>query len=268
LLGKALTLGKQAAIKAGEFLKKGLYAVRDISSKTSCIDLVTEMDRRAERLLVRSLLSSFPGHDILAEESSYPSKGSEYCWYIDPLDGTTNYVHGFPVFSVSIALVSRKVGILVGVVYNPNLEEIFYATCTGGAYRNGRRIRVSTTTRLSNALLATGFPYDLRHTRENNLNYFNAFVYKARAIRRAGSAALDLCYTACGIFDGFWEIKLSPWDMAAGVLIATQAGAKVTNLAGKRLDLHEGDIVASNGLIHRQMLRVISSVRGRQVLLR
>jgi myo-inositol-1(or 4)-monophosphatase len=149
--------------------------------------------------------------------------------------------------------------IIFGIVYNPNLEELFWARLGKGAFRNGKRINVSETHDIKDSLLATGFPYDLKVSKDNNLDYFNAYIQHAKAIRRAGSAALDLCYTACGIFDGFWEIKLGPWDMAAGVIIATEAGGRITNLRGGTFDLFSGEILASNGKIHSQMRRIAMS---------
>jgi len=214
------------------------------------------MDREAERLIVDRLRAAFPDHTIITEEGEDFTTSSPYRWFIDPLDGTTNYAHGYPVFSVSIALeVDGEVNL--GIVYAPYLNELFMAERGKGATLNEKPIHVSRTDKLNASLLATGFPYDIRHSKENNLNHFCNFALKAQAIRRGGSAALDLCYVACGRFDGYWELKLKPWDVAAGVLIVKEAGGCVTDLEGGRFDILSGDVVASNGRIHEEMLEVL-----------
>jgi myo-inositol-1(or 4)-monophosphatase len=260
-LEHALNITRDIAVQAGYFLLQNLQKRKYVRIKHSQReDLVTWQDLASQRMILQKLTKEFPGHDFLAEEAPEDRSLSRYRWFIDPLDGTTNYVHGFPVFCVSIAL-EIDARVMLGVVYNPNLDELFYAIRGRGAFKNRRRLRVSRTKDLRDALLATGFPYDLKRSLDNNLDYFNAYIMHAKAIRRAGSAALDLCYTACGIFDGFWEIKLGPWDMAAGALIAKEAGARVTDLMGKEFDLFSGEILATNGLIHSQMVRIAKSVR-------
>ena len=178
-------------------------------------------------------------------------------WIIDPLDGTTNYAHGYPVFCVSIAL-ENKGKVILGVVYDPMREEMFVAVHGKGAYLNGKKISVSDCSNISKSLLATGFPYDIRESKENNLDYFNSMAINVQAIRRAGAAALDLANLAAGRFDGFWELKLKPWDTAAGGLLVTEAGGVISDIAGKKWNLQSPSLLASNGLIHEQMIKVLS----------
>ena len=221
-------------------------------------NLVTEADLRSEAAVTGVLRRHFPDHQVLSEETRYPATPSPYKWIIDPLDGTTNYARDYPCFSVSIAL--EKDGVLeLGVVFNPVLDELFVAGRRRGATLNGRRLRVSGVARLSASFLATGFPYDIRTNPDNNLNHFAALARRSLAIRRNGSAAIDLCYVAAGRFDGFWERRLSPWDMAAGVLIVEEAGGKVTDFQGNPLDIYTEAVVASNRRIHRALLDVIRS---------
>lgn len=245
-----------AAAKAGLLLKKNLGKSLSIEFK-GVIDIVTEMDKKAEAMIVKTIKAAFPDHGILTEESAEQKTGSEYRWIIDPLDGTTNYSHGYPVFCVSIAL--EKAGdVMLGVVYEPMLDELFTAEKGRGAYLNKKKIQVSRIAELHRSLLATGFPYDVRTSPENNINHFANFAVRAQAIRRAGSAALDMCYVACGRFDGFWELKLKPWDIAAAMLIVKEAGGAVTDFTGNPLSLYAGETMASNGLIHKEMLKVLA----------
>ena len=245
------------AIKAGAILLQNYGKVHRITHKgIHAINLVTDIDKKSEAYIVKHLLKAFPDHQILAEEGSLSKTASPYKWLIDPLDGTTNYLHGFPFFAVSIGL-EIEGDVALGIVYAPMLRELFVAERKKGATLNGKRIHVSKETELAKSLLATGFPYDVRVAKRNNLDYFSAFVKKARAIRRAGAASIDLCYIACGRFDGFWELRLAPWDLAAGVLMVEEAGGKVTNFEGKRLNIYGDDAAASNGKIHATLLRVI-----------
>ncbi len=247
------------ARKAGLVLKKRLGRAGDISYK-GVIDIVTEMDRTSESIIVKDIKKAFPDHGILTEEASEiassASDGISKRWIIDPLDGTTNYAHGYPAFSVSIAF-EYSGAVVLGVVYNPMLDELFLAEKGKGARLNSKKIRVSKVGSLDRSLLATGFPYDVRSSRNNNLGHFANFAVRAQAIRRAGSAALDLCYLACGRFDGFWELKLKPWDTAASTLIVKEAGGVVTDFKGRPFSLFSGECLASNGLIHRDMLGVL-----------
>lgn len=253
----------KAAREAGGILKKSLGKRRTISYKSGMRDMVTEMDTRAQRLIISHIKKDFPEHNILAEENVNTQEQSGYRWYIDPLDGTTNYAHGFPWFAVSIG-VEKDGELICGVVYNPNLDELFVAEKGKRAACNGRRIHVSDIRNLKDSLLTTGFPYDIEENPNNNLNYFLKFSLSSQAVRRPGCASLDLCSVACGRFDGYWEIKLSPWDMAAGALIVQEAGGNVTDCSGKPLDLYKKELVASNGKIHKQMLSVLKTAKPRR----
>lgn len=224
-------------------------------------DLVTEVDRESERLIVELLLNRFPDHTILAEEGIYPDTTSELRWIIDPLDGTTNYAHGFPWFCVSIGLESAG-ELVAGVVFNPVNDELFTATRGGGAFLNGRQLRVSNRSPLRDSLLGTGFPYDSATDPANNFDNFFAFQKAARGIRRAGAAALDLASVAAGRLDGFWELKLKPWDVAAGLLLVQEAGGSVTGFDGGPFEISSGNILASNGMIHREMVAMLTSEAG------
>jgi len=220
---------------------------------------VTEVDRLCEQAIQKTIHHAFPDHDILTEESPFKEKGSLWRWIIDPLDGTINYCRGFPFFSVSIGL-EKDGEVILGVVYNPVLDELFVAQKGEGAFLNGKRISVSQTSQLKKSFLATGFPYDVQERPEYYLRYFHQFIRQTFAIRRPGSAAIDLCYVAAGRFDGFWELKLHPWDMAAGVLLITEAGGKVTDFKGQPFSVYSQEILASNGPIHQEMLQVIDEV--------
>lgn len=221
------------------------------------IDLVTEADREAEAAAVALIRSRCPGHDILAEEGDYGSSGASFRWIIDPLDGTTNFAHRFPWFAVSIAC-ARDGEVIAGVVYNPCSRDLFTATLGGGAFRNGRRLAVSTTQNLDRAFLATGFPYDRKVSPCNNYDHFVNFQGAAQACRRAGAASLDLAWTAAGSFDGYWEMKLKPWDVAAGKLLVEEAGGMVTDFDGRPCDIFGAECLASNSLIHGEMLGLLA----------
>jgi myo-inositol-1(or 4)-monophosphatase len=255
-----LSAALDAARGAGRLLRKELGGARRIRHKRSVIDLVTEMDQRAEALIVARLLGAFPSHAVLAEESGATDGRSEYRWLIDPLDGTTNYAHGLPIFAVSIAL--ERSGVLeLGVAYDPSREECFVAERGRGATLNGEAIRVSSVGTLDQALLVTGFPYDIRTTAETNLPEYAALSVRAQAVRRLGSAVLDLCYVACGRLDGFWELTLGPWDMAAGGLIVREAGGRVTDVRGGPWRLEGPGILASNGPVHDAILSGLGAAR-------
>jgi myo-inositol-1(or 4)-monophosphatase len=244
------------AREAGALLREKIHDRHTVRYKGE-INLVTEADRLSEALIVERIRREFSGHDILTEESPETANGSDLRWIIDPLDGTTNYVHGYPVFCVSIALEIKGV-IMLGAVYDPMLDELFMVEKGAGAFLNGRRLTVSRTEALSRGLLATGFPYDIREDRNNNVNYFKVMALSAQAVRRTGSAALDLAYVAAGRFDGFWELKLMPWDTAASWLLVEEAGGAVTDLRGGPYNLYSSNILASNGLLHAEMARLLA----------
>ncbi len=245
-----------AAEKAGKILTKNLGKVKQIDYK-GIVNLVTEIDKLSEKTIIDIILKKFPHHEILAEESKEKYNSSKYKWIIDPLDGTTNYAHGYPVVCISIALEIEGV-IMIGLVYDPFRNELFYAEKGKGAFMNNKHIHVSKTDKLISSLLSTGFAYNVRVTKNNNLVHFCKFSLMAQGVRRDGSAALDFCYTAMGRFDGFWEMNLSPWDMAAGALIVEEAGGKITDLKGDNFSIYKKNVVASNGIIHDGMLSIIA----------
>ena len=249
-----------AAETAGRVLMEKYETGVAVSYK-GAIDLVTEADLAAEQAIVALLRARHPHHDILAEEGDYGARGADQRWIVDPLDGTTNFAHGFPWFAVSIALEVRG-EITLGAVFNPHNRELFVAEHGRGATLNGRRLRVSTIETLDRALLATGFAYDHKISPHNNYGHFQAFQRQAQAVRRAGVASLDLACVAAGRFDGFWELKLKAWDVAAGMLLVTEAGGRVSDYAGVPMPLDRGEILASNGHLHAAMQQVLSAPAG------
>ncbi len=255
MLTEELNFAKSVALAAGSVLKKYFGRTNRIHFK-GAIDIVTDADLSSEEFIIRKIRKKFSGDSILCEEGSNIEKRSERKWIVDPLDGTTNFAHNYPFFAVSIALEERG-RIALGVVYDPIRRELFSAIAGGGAELNGKKIYVSKINALKYSLLSTGFPYDVATSSENNLNHWCNFIKRAQAIRRDGSATLNICYVACGRFDGFWEMKLKPWDLAAGSLIVKEAGGRVTDFDGKKFDHYSGRIVASNGRIHREMLEVL-----------
>lgn len=220
------------------------------------INLVTEVDLLCENKIIEIIKDSFPDHSILAEEGGGTTTNSDHKWIIDPVDGTTNFAHDFPMYCTSIAL-EVKGEVVVGVVYVPVLDELFSACKGEGAFLNGKKIHVSKSNVLQESMLATGFAYDVHETEVDNVTHFKNFLKKTRAVRRPGSAAIDLCYVAVGRFDGFWEFSLHPWDVAAGVLLIEEAGGKVANMAGEKYSIYSDNILASNGLIHQDMIDVL-----------
>jgi myo-inositol-1(or 4)-monophosphatase len=252
-----IQLAVEAALEAGRFLKINLGKVKQIERKLDQeTNLVTELDRKSEEIIIRTIRKRYPHHDFLAEESGSHKKVSEFRWIIDPLDGTTNFTHGLPIFCVSIGLEVRG-ELSLGVVYDPNLEEVFAVEKGRGATLNGKPIRVSRTSRLEESLVVTGFPYDIKENPQNAVQHFTSFLVEAQAVRRLGSAALDLCYVACGRFDGYWEVFLNPWDMAAGVLLLQEAGGKWTDFRGFPSTIYHHNVLVSNGRIHEQMIEVL-----------
>lgn len=251
-----LDIAVDAARTAGRFQRYRFASALDVTLKGDK-NLVTEVDQESERLIVDHLLAAFPDHGIVAEEGEYPQGAAPFRWIIDPLDGTTNYAHGFPWFCVSIGLESAG-EMVAAVIFNPLHDELFTATKGGGAFRNGQRLHVSTRSPLRDSLLGTGFPYDCASDPANNFDNFIAFQKAARGIRRAGAAALDLAYVAAGRLDGFWELKLKPWDVAAGILLVREAGGAVTTFDGTAYDVCNHRIVASNGLIHKEMTAMLT----------
>ena len=246
----------EAAVIAGRILLEYARTGFQIEHKNA-VNLVTDADKESEQAIIDTIRRAYPHHDILAEERGMESGGtSSYKWIIDPLDGTTNFAHGFPVYCVSIGLEYRR-RILMGVILDPTRRELFVAVSGQGATLNGTRMQVSPSSALGAALLVTGFAYDIRESTHNNLDYFSSFCLRARGVRRTGSAALDLCYVAAGRFDGFWEMKLHSWDVAAGTLMVTESGGRLSDFKGGAFSIYGDEIVASNGSIHGEMLEVL-----------
>jgi len=261
---RELEVALAVAREAGTLLEENFGRVHEVEYKGR-IDLVTAMDRRSEDLIVGRLRTAFPGDDIWAEESGRDSAGSERVWIVDPLDGTTNYAHEYPVFAVSIAL--QVAGeLVVGAVYNPLLDDMYAARRGGGAMLNGKQRRVSTVARLEQAFLATGFAYDVAaedDPEKNNLGPFSRFIRRAQAVRRAGSASLAIAKVGVGRTDGFWEGGLHPWDMAAAMVVVREGGGRITNYAGGAPALEGRQLVATNGRIHSPMLETLAIQNAR-----
>jgi myo-inositol-1(or 4)-monophosphatase len=251
----------ETALEAGGVLLSEFARPPKVRPKGE-LDLVTQADRKSEQTIVARLQRRFPKHSILSEEGGGKEIGARYRWLVDPLDGTTNFVHGYPCFAVSLAL--QKAGeLLVGVVYQPITKELFVSSIGNGAYLNEKPIHVSSVDHLSASLLATGFP-SLKRTPSPNINYYWNFTLRSHGVRRDGSSALDLASIACGRFDGFWEFGLHPWDTAAGVLLVREAGGIVTNFAGQAYGPGDYEILASNGHIHAEMREAVLSVHDEQ----
>ena len=221
-------------------------------------DLVTEADRACEKLLIERLRANWPDYNIVAEEGSAHRSSSEYRWYVDPLDGTTNFAHGFPIFCISIGL-ERKGELVAGIIFDPTRDELFSAEKGAGAHLNGERVRVSTIANISESLLATGFPSQKRH-KNANIFLYHVLSLRSHGVRRAGSAALDLASVAAGRFDGFWEFNLNPWDTAAGVLLVREAGGLVENFSGGAFEIASREVLATNGLIHSELLGLFKRI--------
>jgi myo-inositol-1(or 4)-monophosphatase len=257
-----LEVAVEVAQEAGKILREEMERPPTISHKSE-FDLVTQADRRSEALIVGKLQKYFPDHSVAAEEGTGKDTSSEYRWHVDPLDGTTNFAHAYPCFCVSIAL-ARKNELLLGVVYNPIYNELFTAARGEGSFFNGKRIHCSKISALKNSLLCTGFP---NHNRQANPNihFYWDFTLRSHGVRRDGSAALDLASVAMGRFDSFWEFGLNPWDTAAGVILVEEAGGKITDMQGQPYTLGGVSILASNGLIHDEMVRVAAAAAERNL---
>lgn len=259
-MGTYLETAIDIARESGALLADMYKTPLEISYKRPS-DLVTEADRRSEALIIERLYKAFPGHAVISEEGGGQRIQSDYCWHVDPLDGTTNFAHKFPVFCVTLGLLYRD-EVIAGVVYDPTREEIFTAEKGAGAYLNGKRMSVSKNATLSESLLGTGFPpFDHRH--DLNIQLFLEFTRRSHGVRRAGSAALDLCSVAAGRFEAFWELRLNSWDMAAGCLMITEAGGRITSLLGEPHRIAPVEILASNALVHEEMLPVFREVLGK-----
>ncbi|MFH1384840.1 MAG: inositol monophosphatase family protein [Candidatus Omnitrophota bacterium] len=250
--------------ESGRIIKTNINKSKRVHYKGE-IDLLTVTDKQVEKRVTHLVKKSFPTHEVLAEEASEKKDTAlcipaEYKWIIDPLDGTTNFYHSFPHVCTSIAI-ERNCTVIMGGVYDPLRDELFFAERGKGAFCNKKRLRVSGMTKLNTSLLATGFPYDRRKHADFYLSFLKAFMMHCHGIRRVGAAALDFCYVACGRLDGFWEFKLHPWDVAAGALIVEEAGGQVTDFGGKPFTIYGTETLATNGKIHREMIRVIKQLQ-------
>lgn len=248
----------KASLEAGKILKENFEGNFKISSKDVVSNLVTEIDKKSEDRIIEIIKSDFPGHDIISEEAGSLYQESEFKWIIDPIDGTVNFAHSIPLTCVSIAL-EKNGEVILGAVFNPISGEFFFSEKGNGAYLNETSISVSKNGDFGKSLLVTGFPYDSSSYKPDPVSVFKKFIMLDIPIRRLGSAALDLCWTACGRFEGFWEYNLNAWDVAAGYLILTEAGGKVTNFKGEKFSVYGKQILATNGLIHDNMLEVIGN---------
>ena len=252
----AKRIGIEAIYSGARVLRNHFGRIAQINQK-GAFDLVTEADTESEKQIMETILKAFPDHAILAEESGVNKGTAEYKWLIDPLDGTTNYVHQLPLFTIAIALAVRD-KIELGLILNPMDGELYSAIAGKGAELNGKPIKVSSIASVSNSLLVTGFPYDFNEIVEPAMKRFSVFQQASQGVRRLGSAALDLCYVACGGFDGFWEQNLKPWDKAAGAIIATEAGAVITDFSNQPFSINQKEILVSNGKIHQEMLSLLN----------
>ena len=255
-LKKIKQVAEIAAREAGAYIAEHIDKLKDVSYKGGANNLVTDVDLASEMMIKGRIKDRFPSHSILAEEGGEEAGDDTFKWIIDPLDGTTNFAHGFPVFCVSIGVMFRG-SVKVGIVYDPTRQELFSAEEGEGAFLNGESIGVSGRSRVKEALISTGFAYDVEG-KLANLKNFEIMLRHAQAVRRAGSAAIDLCYVACGRFDGFWETGLNPWDTAAGQLMVAEAGGKVSTISGEPFHLSAKDILATNGRIHQEMIDLFS----------
>jgi len=248
---------EEIAREAGALLM-GYFARRVKIEYKGEVDLVTEADRASEKLILERIRARWPQHNILAEEGGGSEAGSDYRWYVDPLDGTTNFAHGFPVFCVSLGL-EYKGERIAGVVYDPPRDELFSAEKGSGAFLNGKPARVSKVGNLAESLVATGFPSHKRH-KNPNIHFYHQITLRTHGVRRAGSAAIDLCYVACGRYDGYWEFNLNPWDTAAGVLIVEEAGGTVSDFRGGPFQIASREVCGSNGLLHAALLKEFAAI--------
>ena len=251
-----LDVAEKTAREAGVILLENLGKVKEIEFKAKN-SLVTEVDKLSEEIIITNIKNNYPSHGIFAEESGRDSNTSDHVWLIDPIDGTTNYAHAYPFFSISIALeINGEVE--VGLVYDPVKDEMFTAERGKGAFLNGECISVSKSNAIEHCHVCTGFMHEVEWMVEANIRHFGNFIRRARAVRRDGSAALDLCYVACGRFDGFWELGLNPWDTAAAVLILKEAGGHVCTFTGEEYSIYEKEILASNSIVHGQMMEILA----------
>jgi myo-inositol-1(or 4)-monophosphatase len=265
-VAELVSIAESIAREAGALLRE--YYHRGVAAEyKGDVDIVTEADRASEALIVKRLHEELPGHGVFGEEGTRQGLENEFRWYIDPLDGTTNFAHGFPAFCVVLGCEQRHAGLkpeedgemVAGVIYDPLRDEMFSAARGAGAKLNGKPIHASKTKKLQESLIATGFPSQKRH-RSPNVHFYQEFTLRSHGVRRAGSAALDLAYVACGRLEGFWEIKLNPWDTSAGFLLVEEAGGKITRFDGSKFKLDSEEVFATNGLIHGEMQQLFQDM--------
>ena len=242
--------------EAGEIIRNGFGTNFNVEYKTNESNLVTEIDKASEKLITEFIKKNYPSHGIIAEEGGETKNSSEYVWVVDPLDGTTNFTHGLPIFSVSIG-VQKNGKSIAGVVYDVMQDIVYSAELGSGAFANGKKITVGKNDKLNHSVLVTGFPYNLNENTENIFKIFEALTRASRGLRRLGSAAIDFCYVAKGVFDGFWEVSLNPWDICGGKLILEEAGGIVTDFQGNEIDIYSKKILASNRLIHNDLVEIV-----------
>lgn len=252
MIDKIIEISKEA----GGVIRDGFGKNVNIEFKTNETNLVTEIDKKSEDIIIDFIKREFPEHGILAEESGAHEEASEYLWVVDPLDGTTNFAHGLPIFSVSIGVVKNG-NIVAGVIYDVMQDLVYAAEKGGGAYCNNQKIQVNKTAKLIRSLLVTGFPYDVLDNPDSTIEKFGAMLKQSRAVRRLGSAAIDLCYVAKGVFEGFWEVHLHPWDMCAGMLLVEEAGGRISNYNDQPIDIYSKQLLATNGVIHDDMVNIL-----------
>lgn len=247
---------KFIAKSAGEIIKNYFGKNFSIEYKSDVKNLVTQADKESEKTIIEFIKKKYPSHGIIAEESGEESSSAEYLWVIDPLDGTSNFAHGLPIFSVSIGVVFKK-EIIIGVVFDIMRDKLYFAEKGSGAFRGDVKLSVSKNSKIEESFLVTGFPYNISENPENAFEKFIAMTKVSRAVRRLGSAAIDFCYVAEGVFDGFWEVHLNPWDICAGKLLVEEAGGLVTDFFGNPIDIFNKTILASNGIIHNKMIEIL-----------
>ena len=255
MLEKIINISKEA----GEIIREGFGKTLTLEYKTNITDFATNIDKESEEKIIEFIKKEYPTHNILAEESGVESRGSEYTWVIDPLDGTMNFAHGLPIFSVSIGVMKNK-EIIAGVVYDVMNDTIYSTEKGSGAFQNDKRISVSENADLEKSLLVTGFPYNIKENPDFAIERFNNFLMNSRGVRRLGSAAIDMCYVANGVFDGFWEVTINAWDICAGHLLVEEAGGRLSNFIGQEIDYSKNSgiqILATNGKVHEKMMDVL-----------
>jgi len=253
MVNKTIEIAKEA----GQIIKKGFGENIAIEFKTDEANLVTNIDKAAERIIIDFIRKEYPDHSIIAEESGENKTNSEYTWIIDPLDGTTNFAHKLPIFAVSIGI-QKGNETVIGVIYDVMRDVVYFAEKGSGSFENGKKLSVSNNSILSHSVLVTGFAYDRSDEYNEAIKLFGSFLQKTRAVRRLGSAALDLCYVASGVFDGFWEANLSPWDVCAGMLLVEEADGKVTDFSNNSINVYSKQYLATNGKVHDSMIKIMN----------